>query len=184
MWDYIVPVLTFIAGQASILGGEWFRDVRARDREREARHETSDIERRALHDQFQKETLLELQDALKRYIRAVGAADHQNHMVARQSGNWNPGAWTETPRATEINDALFESDGALSQFASRVDDGQIRDWVSQCRDQRLRQMTTFAKHENDISALALGALGLVIHERIGERLRGLFQAPTQEDTDP
>src|SRR5438477_6954523 len=68
-----LPLATLFVGYGLSLLTEWVRDSRARARDTETRRVTRDELRGDRRDDFQRETLLRLQDALFDLSRSVGA---------------------------------------------------------------------------------------------------------------
>jgi hypothetical protein len=89
-----IPIATLLLGYIASLVTEALRDRRLSDREREARaaereavresHERERIERRK---DFQRETLLHLQDVLLQLVRTFGEEHNQDVMLSRKAGD-------------------------------------------------------------------------------------------------
>src|SRR5688572_11116413 len=87
------PVVTLLAGTA--LGGilEALRDGRARQREDGARRHAIDEANRLRRMEFQRVSLLSLQDECTKLIRHIGQMHHHDLISFRQG----KGAWAQTP---------------------------------------------------------------------------------------
>ena len=120
-----------------------------------------------------KKTQADLEDALQKYLRAIGRADHQNSMVGNRTGTWSTAGWTGSPEAPEINLALFNAQGDLSKFSSRVADTEIRQWIKDCTLWRGTMMVAASKVDSDSALHSLTALAASLDDRIGLLLRAL-----------
>jgi hypothetical protein len=82
------PALTLLVGFGVKSVSDWFQDRRALRREREARTEARRDQLRERRSDFQRQTLLDLQEAASDLIRACGAIYVQNVAAFRQTGLW------------------------------------------------------------------------------------------------
>lgn len=78
-----------------------------------------------MRDDFQRQTLLDLQDALQQYVRGIGRAVHFDNMNAKA----HPGQNFQLP--DEISDEIFSAQVLTQKLASRVEDSEIRERVDQ-----------------------------------------------------
>lgn len=92
-----LPIVTLALGYVFSLVTEAFRDRRQSRRERDARAAEREDARASLEqeradrrNQFQRETLLELQEVLHDLGRAFGREYHQDAMTAKAAGKWDP----------------------------------------------------------------------------------------------
>jgi hypothetical protein len=111
-WGWTIPALTFLSGQISIIGIEWFRHSLARDQKRnDARSD------------FQRQTLINLQEALAQYIRSMRntVIEYEHLNEGRPAPKW-PDA--ENPRLA--SSGLVPRMMVLSE---RVDDAEVRQLV-------------------------------------------------------
>jgi hypothetical protein len=129
----LVPVLSFAAGAAAQLGGEALRD-----RRRTAREESAAARARAREDEraardFERETLLALQDAVQRYARLVGRAHHAAHKHIRGAGG--------SPRTLVLPDdvdaGLLSATAEVDRLQSRVASAEVAGWMSRMRKDAL-----------------------------------------------
>lgn len=117
-WGWMIPVLTFLGGQVAIIGIEWFRHWLARDQRRsDARAD------------FQRQTLMNLQEALAQYVRSMRNTlfEYERMNEGRPVPEW-PDA--ENPRLT--SGGLVPRMMVLSE---RVDDVEVRQLVQEFFDQ-------------------------------------------------
>jgi hypothetical protein len=165
--DVWLPLATLIIGLVGGGGLEWLRDERAYRREREARLDLSLQQRRQLHREFQRETVLELQEVLHKFTRAVGAA--------------NVSRWGSHPPDPAVESAVLEGSLATQKLGARVADDQIREWLEQYRALWLKVVTSSSSVDAGHALDAMTALLLVMNERIGQLLRSRPEA--DDDTD-
>jgi hypothetical protein len=66
----------------------WFTHARTREREREARDDARRAQRREARIAFQRQTLLDLQEAMQQLARSAGAAHHHDLMAHRAGAPW------------------------------------------------------------------------------------------------
>ncbi len=125
------PVVTLILGFAISSISDWVKNRRESERERDARREAR---REQLSDQrrnFQRETLLVLQEAIQDLARATGAAHHQDEMAFGTTGRWQ-----RQPLGEELNQQVHVANRRVLLLAVRVRDESLRDVVN-----RFRQLT-------------------------------------------
>ncbi len=121
----LVPVLTFIAGAALTLLAETLRDRRAIAREGQAfaRNRTREDEQAAR--QFERETLLELQDAVQRYARVVGRVHHAAHLHIRREG----GTAASFMSPDDLDEELRLAGVNINRLVARVADAEVAGWI-------------------------------------------------------
>lgn len=118
----IVPSGTGLAGYVLAGRNEQARDERAAKREAVARRSSV---RERLEEQshaFQRETLLELQDALQRQVRSVARIIMHDRRTLREHG-------TLMQLGPELNDESYEIGVTTRRLQERVLDAALRDVV-------------------------------------------------------
>lgn len=163
---------------------DWFQDKRTLQRERETRdalRRDQLAERRA---NFQRQTLLELQEAVQDLVRATGAAHVQDERMFRETGRWQ-----RQPLGEEINQQIFLANRSVLLLTVRVRDQALRDAVSRFRSisnqteslDNLRSNASDSELRSASFAALQNATTLIeqIHERIGELLRMLDDEETE-----
>lgn len=162
------PVFTALLGYVTSSLTEWLRDRRAGVRERDARDSVRRaqlLERRA---NFQRETLISLQDEAVKLARAAGRMNHLDEMEFRKTGKWGGHLFPEG-----LSDAAHQSNVTIMVLTSRVRDDRIREVVAAFRS-HANCVGTSATREADRTALdKMSELIEPLHERIGEVLRKL-----------
>jgi hypothetical protein len=168
-------VVTLILGFAISSVSDWLKNRRESERERDARRE-------ARHDQlsdqrrnFQRETLLALQEAVQDLARATGAAHHQDEMAFRTTGHWQRQLLGEG-----LNDQTHLANRRVMLLIVRVRDESLRDVVTNFRQltsqtQAIGRDVDDAELRNRSNVALQRAMPLLeqIHGRIGEILRTL-----------
>jgi hypothetical protein len=163
---------------------DWFQAKRTLQRERETRDALRCdqlAERRAT---FQRQTLLELQEAVQDLVRATGAAHVQDERMFRETGRWQ-----RQPLGEEINQQIFLANRSVLLLTVRVRDQALRDVVSRFRSlsnqteslNNLRSNASDSELRSASFAALQNATTLIaqIHERIGELLRTLDDEETE-----
>jgi hypothetical protein len=138
----LIPII--VGGVLTLVGGagtEWLRDRRSASSAREDRREARQEQR----DDLQRNTMVDLQDAIQRYVRAVGAIVHFDEMTKRKHG-------TQTLAPDEMDGELHASQVLTLKLATRVRDDELR-----ARDRQN----------------AMGELSELVQERLGEYIRSL-----------
>jgi hypothetical protein len=163
-----LPLLTLAAGYAGSLLTESIRDRRTRERD----DRLAELARRQAREdkqaEFQRGTLLELQDALSRLIRTTAEIDHHDTMVERQTGKWR-----STQVAEDVNQRNFKARVDTTTLAVRVADDELRGLVDEILSETADSATARTR-EDAAYALnqAVDVFGIA-NGRLGEVLRGL-----------
>jgi hypothetical protein len=115
----IVAGTAVVSGALGLLGGLLIERVRDRGA-RLARAEA----RRDARDEFQRQTLLDLQEAAARMGRAIGRAHHHDTMAFRQSGEWG-----KTLYGDDLSEEMVACTIQLRLLAERIRDDDLRPLV-------------------------------------------------------
>ncbi|MEJ0047153.1 MAG: hypothetical protein WDN04_14325 [Rhodospirillales bacterium] len=168
------PVLTLLLGFGTKSLADWWQDRRLTQREREAREAAQRerlLERRV---EFQRETLLALQDAVMSLTRATGAANHQDEIAARDNGQWQKQLLPD-----DLDEQLRQAQALCSILASRVRDQKIRELTDALKG--VCATAAMSRSQRD-AADAIQGMGLVFQElnaTVGALLRELDDAEGQ-----
>jgi len=174
--DVWLPILSLVLGYAFALLTEAFRDGRQRQREeaartadRQAAREAKREELEQRHREFQRQTLLKLQEALHDLGRVYGEEHHADVMHGRKQGSWRPRAIL----GEELNLRAAATERRVNILASRVDDEGVRALAARMREAGSR--LTFANSEDESFALLQSSIEPFgpLNDRIGEILRRL-----------
>ncbi len=88
LWVVIaLPASGYVAAAAT----EYLRGRQALTRERESRREAREAARQDARDSFERDSLLELQEAMAVLMRNFARIHHENEMEYQQSGLWGRG---------------------------------------------------------------------------------------------
>jgi hypothetical protein len=98
------------------------RERQAKDDERAAAKDVADEAEDRRRRDFQRETLLELQEVLHDLARAYGAEHFADLKHGRETGSWYPKVMLEE----EINKQGFEANRRSNILVARIDDEELR----------------------------------------------------------
>lgn len=165
-----LPLVTLVVGYAGSLVTESFRDKRAARREAQARQADRQQKRADRQADFQRETLLALQESLGRYVRGAAQVHHETATASRAAGRW-----TRVLPAEDVNDALFRAGIDMNTYVVRTLDDQLRETVYALRE-RVGRLLITAASEAEADQLMDEATDLFTqaNERIGELLRTVY----------
>jgi hypothetical protein len=163
------PVVTLIIGLVLKAVFDMTTDWRTASREREARQDQRRDAFRRTHIEFQRATLLELQEAIQQLARCTGQAHQEDVLASRAAG-----AWKKQPLTKEVNEDFLRARTSIILLRVRVRDEEIRrlaELFSSACNATIFSETEGAAHD----ALQLRVIPAVtdLHERIGTILRSL-----------
>ena len=165
------PVFTLVLGYATKAVSDWVQHRRATEREREARlvaRQEQLAERRAA---FQRQTLLDLQEAMMQFVRTAGAMHHQDVMACRKTGKWQKQLFGE-----ELAENSRIANARTSMLKVRVRDDSVRELLQAMKDHASAAGICGSQEEGDRAMDAMGAAFERLNQRIGEVLRQLDDA--------
>jgi hypothetical protein len=170
--DSWFPVLTLILGFGASSLAELLRDRRLLNRERESREALRRGQAIERSTNFQRQTLLDLQDALFQLARAAGASYHQDLMAYRQTGQWQkqllPDGSAEAVRLAQARTSILHV---------RVADVGVRELVCRFKAEVVAVLMSPGLAESEYSHASMGTTFEEINQRIGEILRSLDESP-------
>ena len=117
---------------------------------------------------FQRETLLELQEAINDQARTVGEIHHHDTMAAREAGKW-----VRPLLGDDLNRRANEADRRVWILASRVADDQLRGEIRRMGEAVARMTLTRSHEESDRVLMEMTELMPRINDRIGQLIREL-----------
>jgi hypothetical protein len=173
------PFLTAFAGFLLSSAKEWLSDRRTHrrelakeasilQREREAREtarQSGLYERRIT---FQRQTLLELQDVVVKYVRAV-AEMHSHRSLQNESSH----SWDVPNISAELSDRLYFARAQSRTLAVRVSDDSTRSIQKDLSETAGRVILAKTKEAAETASLNLLQVHDKLNNRIGEILRKL-----------
>ncbi|HLQ14433.1 MAG TPA: hypothetical protein VK256_01055 [Candidatus Eisenbacteria bacterium] len=158
----IVAGTAVLSGGLGLLGGILIEHLRTR-RDRAARTES----RQDQKDDFQRQTLLDLQEAVARFGRAVGRAHHQDIMAHRESGKWG-----RSLLGDDLDQEYVASQVHLQLLRERARDDELRRLAT--RFQNLGVLVTMSQSKDQATSRMddwIECLGN-LQDRLGMVLRG------------
>lgn len=162
------PVFTLVLGFAASSINEWLRDSRAARREREARNLERREQLRAKRASFETETLLELQEAVARLVRASGAAHHLDTMAEKSTGTWGRNLLPDS-----LDEEYRASQARTSILTVRVRDDVTRELVAALRDASSKVAVARNRQDAVTHMQEMSKLLDSLNERIGQVFRAL-----------
>lgn len=169
MLDSLATTLSVIAGGALTMASGWLADRRLTERDRERRREELHVQLAIRRNDFQRETLLNLQVASQRLLRTTGAMHHLDLLEFRATGK----------RCMEFPDDL--SDGYLQQItetmllASRVRDEEVRGLADRLREHTSVVCVSMNEGEAKNRMMAAFNTQQALVLRIGQLVRDMDQ---------
>jgi hypothetical protein len=164
--DSLLPLGTFLLGYGGKSLSDWLLHRRTMERDREAREVARRDQLLERRNAFQRQTLLDLQDALMLLGRTYGQMHHQDVMTYKQTGEWQkhkfPGDLAEESRATQSH---------TSVLVSRVRDENVRELVQKFKDYGVSTLQCANRELGDRAMLLMATTSNEVNQRIGEILR-------------
>lgn len=162
------PVFTLVLGFVASSANEWLRDLRSARREREAREAERNTQLLAKRASFDKETLLELQEAVARLVRATGAAHHIDWMAEKASGKWGRNLLPD-----DLDSETLAAHVRTSILTVRVRDNEARALVQALRDASVKSGLARNRQDTEAQMQEISTLLERLNHRIGEVFRSL-----------
>ena len=163
------PVVTLLAGTA--IGGvlEALRDNRAGRREKLARVELRAETDRLRRLEFQKATLLELQDHYTIAVRQIGQIHHHQMKAFYQALQQD--SWGASPLPSALDSGVLSTMQQVGKLRVRVADESLRRMLSELNS--IYADICLAKSEQQSQTLIMRMPNLVegLNDRMGELLR-------------
>lgn len=184
------PVLTLLLGFATNAISERFRDRRLSERERATAEATTSREREAREanrrallferrTNFQRETLLNLQDAVVKLARATGRIHHLDSTEHRKTGKWGGQLFPD-----DLSESALQATANMMVLSPRVRDDRIRELATTFRNEAARVGICRGMQEATEAVSKMGASLQPLHEGIGEVLRKLDEDEEAQPTIP
>jgi hypothetical protein len=166
--SYWLPLITAFGGLVSGVILEWLRDKRTYGREREAREAARRDARTQKRNEFQRQTLLDLQDSVMKLMQTTAAA-HQSDMT--QYGK--NGIWQKVRYSDEINkDSQFaNAQSAILGVRERNDD--VRELLQLLKSETTTVVRAKSREESEKAIQSVGRLFVSLNDQIGRVLRSM-----------
>ncbi len=169
-WNILVGGAVAVAGGALTIVGGWIadslRDRRSSDREVAARS----AQRAVARDAFQRTTLLDLQEALSDWTRAVMEAHIDHQRSGRESGSWTP----RRRLPDELSERLMTLNRRVSLLQSRVIDDDQRAMVKRATAEGFVVSVSLDQDESEAASQRLAHLAQDAIEHAGAMARELW----------
>jgi hypothetical protein len=162
----VTPVVTLLLGYAPKSISELVGHQRALEREREAREVARRDKLNEHRTDFQRQTLLDLQEALLNLTRTAGATHHEDIMAHRRTGEWQKQRIGE-----ELNENVCLAMVRTAILGVRVHDDLVREMVQQCRDYASTVSISPSPNDSEVAMAAMGSTLEELNQRVGELLR-------------
>ena len=167
-----ISMLTFLAG----FGSKWVLELvqhrRLTAREREARHEARRdllLQRRS---DFQRQNLIELQEACSQLLRTTGQTNHHDVVAFNETNEWQKSLLPE-----EVSEGFRRQQSTATLLSVRVRDSEIRRLTEELQDVATVVAKSSGAAESERSLQNMAEIYRVLNQRIGVVLREL------EDTE-
>lgn len=162
---------TLLLGYGTKAFSDWIQHRRTSEREREARREArleKSAERRIT---FQRQTLLDLQEAMMQLLRSSGATHVQDVAGFRKDGKWQ-----KRPLTEELNESSRLANARTSMLIVRVRDDSVRDLAQVVKNHATSVDYCSSEDESFKELKAMSSAFDKLNHRIGEILRTLDDA--------
>ncbi len=161
----VLPIITLLLGFGIAIVTGSLEHRRTLKREREARDAIRRDQRIERRDNFQRQTLLELQEAMFDLARTTGAMHHRDMMSYVKTGEWEKNLFP---------DDLAEKDrlaNARSQMlVVRVRDKTVRDLVQAFKDYAVKVTFADSRDASDLAWRQMADVNVELNNRVGELL--------------
>lgn len=166
-----IPVVTFLAG----FGAKWLLELeqhrRLTAREREARREARKTVLEQRRADFQRQTLIELQEICATLLRKTGQAHHCDEMALKKTGEWQKAFLPD-----EVDEEFNQAQRRALVLLVRVRDTEVRRLA-----QDLKSLCADVVQSQGLDASRRAALQMLtayeeLNQRIGVALRDLEDA--------
>jgi hypothetical protein len=166
------PVFTLLLGYAVKAVSDWLQHRRTSERERQAREAARQDQLFERRTAFQRQTLLDLQEAALQLVRTAGAMNHQDVMAFRKTGKWQKQLYDEA-----LSEDSRLANARTSMLAVRVRDDSVRDLMAVVKNHAWNAGMCASLEEGDRALNAMAAEFEKLNQRIGEILRKLDDEP-------
>lgn len=144
------------------------RDHRSLKREREARYEARGEQMKQRRTEFQRQTLLDLQDSLAKLVRATGQGHHLDDMASRASGQWQKQLWGD-----DLDERYRLAQVQTSLLGVRVANEDVRNDIEELKAASSKTALSPSKASADAELERMARAYERVNRRIGDLLRGL-----------
>ena len=171
MPSWLATTASVIAGGVLTMLAAWLGDRRITERDRERRREERRERLVTRRNDFQRETLLALQDASQKLLRNTGASLHQDVVAHRTTGTWQ-----RQQLPDDLSNDRLRLTTETMLLASRVRDDEVRALADRLRTQTAVVGLSSGENEAESRMMAAADTQGALIQRIGEIVRGLDEA--------
>jgi hypothetical protein len=169
------PVLTLLLGYATKSLTDWLEHRRNTRREREAREAVRRDQLFERRTSFQRQTLLDLQEASMQLARSVGAIHHQDKMAYRSTGKWS-----KQLLGDELSEGNRLAQARTGLLGARVRDDTIRELIDKLKTYSAEVINSPTPEDSERAESSMTVVFDELNQRIGEVLRKLDDAEQME----
>jgi hypothetical protein len=161
-----LPFLTLLIGYGAKSFEDWIRHKREMAKDRETRRVTRHDQRVANRITFQRDTLLQLQNAVQTLARATGRTNQLDEIAYRKTNEWRKEQLPE-----DLNEGYFVASTQTALLSSRVRDDAVRQLVENFRT--VSTNAILAETPADARRQLQGLMGISseLHGHIGKFVR-------------
>ncbi|VTU29927.1 hypothetical protein [Variovorax sp. PBL-E5] len=127
------------------------------------------------HRAMQMQTLLELQEAVNKEMRAAAKANIADEMEFRRSGEW-----TRPLLGEALNQENFEAGRRTAFLVERVADDALRAQVNATRESCTAVLLARSRSAADVALKQMTERGMKAQQDLGVVLRRLYASPPSE----
>ncbi|HEM7876471.1 TPA: hypothetical protein U2L31_002852 [Burkholderia contaminans] len=168
------PVVTLVIGACLKATFDYVSDGRLRKRERDARREQRRDAIRISRADFQRATLLELQDSCQLLARATGQTAHEDLIAFRTTGKWQKQRLSE-----EADQSSLKGFTSVSKLRVRVRDDEIRELAKTFSSQCVAVGNSTTEQTSNRALFQMGDTLEKLQEKIGVALRSVDDEPIE-----
>ena len=164
----LLPVITLVIGAVLTALFQYFSDLRSDQREANSRREQRRDAAKLRRIEFQRATLLGLQDRVAELIRAYGKGHVADEAMFKQTGRWRTHLYPEG-----VSNEIFDVQREVTKLYVRVRDESVRRDVSTVIEAGVRAGLANDRDTAEREIMSAGTVTGRINQRIGELLRTL-----------
>ena len=169
------PVFMLLLGSAITVFIGAIENRRTLKRDREAREDARRDKLLEYRNEFQRDSLVQLQEAMFELGRATTLIHMHNKRSYAKTGEWHQQMYPE-----EINERERAAHGRTAMLVVRVRDDKVRELVQEFKDIAIQAtMSSESKEEADRRMRQLQKKHVEMNQRIGELLRTLHDEETK-----
>lgn len=168
------PVVTLVVGVALKALVDALTETRAFMRGKETRHEERREAARAAHADFQRTTLLALQEECQKLARSTALIHHEDVMAYRRTSTWQ-----KTTLSEKASDGSRDAFATILKLRVRVADKETRRYTQDYTNACSSVAQAGSESSSDKELKKAMRIQETLYERIGEVLRSLHDEEHQ-----